>query len=127
MPVNTTIVEVAPPMLTREPTSKRWNAVYTTVSDVEDHGHITLRHWDGLVDLIGDPGREYAIDGESLNLATVVAVARYVLQKEEFETSPAGKLWFWIASKLIEYTQIRHACNRQQQNLHQGKGERRLP
>lgn len=63
-------------MLAIEPKSKQWKSVEIPIPDMKSHGQTILRHWDKLVELIGDPGREFAIDGESLNLATVVAVAR---------------------------------------------------
>lgn len=76
MSVNTTVIEISPPMPAIEPMSKQWTTVELPVPDTESHGHTILRHWDKLIELISDPGRESAIDGESLNLATVVAVAR---------------------------------------------------
>ena len=76
MSVNTTIVEFSASMPTIEAMSQQWNAVQTEIPDIEGHGQTILQHWDEMVALIGDPGKEYAIDGESLNLATVVAVAR---------------------------------------------------
>ncbi len=76
MSVKTTTIKISPPMPAIEPISQQWKSAEFTVPDAEDHGHTILRHWDKLVELIGDPGREFAIDGESLHLATVVAVAR---------------------------------------------------
>ncbi len=76
MSVNTTTIKVSPPMPAIEPMSKQWEIVELPLPDAESHRHTVLRHWDKLVELIGDPGREFAIDGKSLHLATVVAVAR---------------------------------------------------
>ena len=76
MSVNTTIVEFSASMPASEAMSQEWDTVQTAVLDLEDHGNTVLQHWDDLVALIGHPGKEYAIDGESLSLATVVAVAR---------------------------------------------------
>ena len=76
MSVNATTIQVSPNKPATGPMSKRWNTIQFTAPDAEDHGHTILEHWDKLVDLIGDSGREFAIDGESLNLAVVIAVAR---------------------------------------------------
>ena len=76
MSMNTTVVEIVSPMPAIEAISKHWTPDQVMVTNVEDHGHTTLQHWNKLINLIGDPGSEYAIDGESLDLATVVAVAR---------------------------------------------------
>lgn len=45
------------------------------------HGRLVLSRWDRLLDLVKNSnGRQViAVDGESLDLASVLAVARYVL------------------------------------------------
>lgn len=82
------------------------------VTDVEDHGQTILRHWNKLVNLISDPESEYAIDGESLSLATVVAVARWALLILNLYVNRV-----YGALKLISMPQIWSSCNRQQQNI----------
>ena len=44
------------------------------------HGRLVLSRWDRLLDLVKSPyGRQaIAVDGDSLDVASVVAVARYV-------------------------------------------------
>ena len=40
------------------------------------HGRLVLARWDSLLDMLSGCGDELAVDGDSLNLAAIVAVAR---------------------------------------------------
>lgn len=45
-------------------------------ANVEYHSAIVLAGWDKFIELIGPNAGEVALDGRSLNVETVVAIAR---------------------------------------------------
>jgi hypothetical protein len=45
-------------------------------ADAEFHSTLALREWDNLISMVGQHAEGTAIDGVSLDLAIVVAVAR---------------------------------------------------
>lgn len=48
----------------------------TVVSGLRFHSATVLSHWEQLLGMIGEGGYTYTIDGNSLDMATIVAVAR---------------------------------------------------
>jgi hypothetical protein len=45
-------------------------------ADAEFHSTLVLREWDNLISMVGQHAKGTTIDGVSLDLATIVAVAR---------------------------------------------------
>ena len=52
----------------------------TPKHDGNGHGRLVLKRWDKFLDIISGRETDLAIDGESLDLAVIVAVARYAPQ-----------------------------------------------
>ncbi|MCJ1476316.1 hypothetical protein MMC13_004982 [Lambiella insularis] len=50
---------------------------WSMATEPDFHSPMVLAHWDKLVGIITSDRQEFAIDGETLDVATIVAVARY--------------------------------------------------
>ena len=48
----------------------------TTMSSSRTHSETVLSHWDRVLDMIGNNRCTYAIDGKSLDMSAILAVAR---------------------------------------------------
>lgn len=60
--------------------------ISVTATDPDYHSSMALSHWDKLTKIINTVGAAVDLDGKSLDLATVVAVARYVTDIDENAT-----------------------------------------
>lgn len=78
--------------------------IWVTATYPGYHSSMILSHWDKLTSIIDTTGTAIDLNGKSLDLATVVAVARYV---SDFEKNATGysicllRIWKLICRKQV--------------------------